>query len=67
VKEVLEEVTLLEREASCEEQEDRKHGFYERDLETPLGTIEDLSIPQTRGKEFHPFFLEPWKSPLRPG
>ena len=67
VKEVLEEVALLEREAFCEEQQDRKNGFYERDLETPLGTIAGLSIPRTRGKGFRPFFLEPRKSPLHPG
>lgn len=64
VKEVLEEIALLEREAFCEEQEDRKNGFYERDLETPLGTIADLSIPRTRRKGFHPFFLEPYKRTL---
>jgi len=55
------EVTLLAREATREEQEDRKNGFYERDLETLLGIIEDLSIPRTRGKRFRPFFLEPYK------
>lgn len=64
VKEVLEEVALLEREASREEQQDRKNGFYERDLETPLGTIAGLSIPRTRGKGFRPFFLEPYKRTL---
>jgi putative transposase len=64
VKEVLEEVALLEREAFCEEQQDRKNGFYERDLETPLGTIAGLSIPRTRGKGFRPFFLEPYKRTL---
>lgn len=46
LKELLEEVAYLEREAFCEEQDGKKNGFYERSLETPLGTIVDLSIPR---------------------
>lgn len=64
LKELLEEVAYLEREAFCEEQDGKKNGFYERSLETPLGTITDLSIPRTREKGFRPFFLEPYKRTL---
>ncbi len=61
VKEVLEKLALLERGAFCEGSKDRKNGFYERDLETSLGTIEGLSVPRTREKGFCPFFLKSYK------
>ncbi|WP_438313688.1 hypothetical protein ACP6EK_05100 [Candidatus Caldatribacterium sp. SIUC1] len=68
MKEVLEEVMLLAREATCGEQEDRKNGFYERDRKTPLGTPEDLSIPQTPKKLFTPWTnsSRPWSKEVTP-
>lgn len=44
LKELFEEVAHLKRMAFCEEQERKKNSFYERNLETPLGTIADLSL-----------------------
>jgi hypothetical protein len=45
VKELLEEVALVEREAFCESEEEAKNGFYPRDIEGFLGAVKDIKIP----------------------
>jgi len=37
----------------------RANGYYQCDLLTPMGAIEDLQVPRMRIADFHPFFLEP--------
>ncbi len=64
MKEVLETMAFVEREAFVEEREDQKNGFYTRNLKILVGEIKDLSIPRTRKKDFRPFFLEPPRDPL---
>jgi transposase-like protein len=60
VKEVLEEVALIEREVYCEENDDTGNGFYERSLRGLNGEIE-LRVPRTRRGGFRPFFIERYK------
>ncbi len=40
VKELLEEVALVEREAFCESEGEAKNGFYPRDIEGFFGAVE---------------------------
>lgn len=51
------ERTLLEKQSIClnagwhersEERSDHRNGFYQRDLETTLGLIEDIRVPRNR-------------------
>jgi len=59
MKEVLETIGKEERKAFQEEHEVRANGYYQRDLLTPMGAIEDLQVPRVRTGDFHPCFLEP--------
>ena len=59
MKEVLETIGKEERKAYQEEHEVRANGYYQRDLLTPMGAIEDLQVPRVRTGDFHPCFLEP--------
>jgi len=61
LKELLEEVALVEREAHCESSKDVGNGFYSRDLEGLIGKLEGLRIPRTRKGKFRPFFIEPYR------
>lgn len=61
VKEVLEEMALLEREAFCQENGAVGNGYYSRGLEGLFGRIEELRVPRTREGGFRPFFLEPYQ------
>jgi putative transposase len=65
LKETLEEVALLEREAYLERKEkDRKNGYYERSLITEAGEIKDLKVPRVRNGSFRPFYLSPYERNL---
>lgn len=59
MKEVLETMGKEERKAYQEEYDVRANGYYQRDLLTPRGAIEDLQVPRVRTGDFHPCFLEP--------
>lgn len=61
IKELLEEVAMVEREAFCEERAEAKNGFYPRDIEGLFGAIEDIRVPRTREGGFKPFFIRPWR------
>jgi putative transposase len=61
VKELLEEVAVVEREAFCESEGEVKNGFYPRDIEGFFGTVEDIKIPRTREGGFKPFFIRPYR------
>ena len=61
LKEFLEEIALVEREAHCESQGGVGNGFYSRGLDSVFGKIEDLRIPRTREGGFKPFFVEPYR------
>jgi transposase-like protein len=61
VKELLEEVALVEREAFCESAGEAKNGFYPRDIEGFFGAVEDIKIPRTREGGFKPFFIRPYR------
>lgn len=61
IKDLLEEVASVEREAFCEENGKAKNGFYPRDIEGLFGLIEDIRIPRTREGGFKPFFIRPWQ------
>lgn len=61
IKELLEEVALVEREAFCENEAEAKNGFYPRDIEGFFGAIEDIQIPRTREGGFKPFFIRPYR------
>ena len=49
-----------EREAYAEEHGVRKNGFYERNLLTRWGKIENLRVPRTREGDFYPSLLRPY-------
>ncbi len=61
IKDLLEEVALVEREAFCEQNIEAKNGFYHRDIEGLFGMLEDIRIPRTREGGFKPFFIRPWQ------
>ena len=61
VRELLEEVALVEREAFCESEGETKNGFYPRDVGGFFGTVEDIRIPRTREGGFKPFFIRPYR------
>jgi len=61
VKELLEEVALVERQAFCESEAEAKNGFYPLDIEGFFGTVEDLQVPRTREGGFKPFFIRPYR------
>jgi len=55
VKEVLEEVAVLEREAFCQESGAVGNGYYSRGLDGLFGRIGELRVPRTREGGFRPF------------
>jgi transposase-like protein len=61
VKELLEEVALVERETFCESAGEAKNGLYPRDIEGFFGAVEDIKIPRTREGGFKPFFIRPYR------
>ncbi|BAT71785.1 transposase IS654 family [Thermosulfidibacter takaii ABI70S6] len=58
VKELIEKLSLEEREIYLEEHpETRANGFYERKLNTTYGGIENLRVPRTRDRGFRPHII----------
>lgn len=64
IKDCLEEMALIEREAFCEEEGEVKNGFYERGIEGLFGRIEDFRVPRTGEGGFKPFFIKPYRKAL---
>jgi transposase-like protein len=61
VKDLLEEVALVEREAISESEWEAKNGFYPRDIEGFFGEVEDIKIPLRREGGFKPLFIRPYR------
>jgi transposase-like protein len=60
VKELLEKVALVEREAFCESEGEAKNDFYPRDIEGFFRAVDDIKIPRTKESGFKPFFIRPY-------
>jgi len=56
---MLEEVSLVEREAHCESTGDVGNGYYFWDLEGLFSKLEEIKIPRTREGGFRPFLIKP--------
>jgi len=52
VKEFMESLMKGEIEAFFEENNGQRNGYYERDIGTRYGKIEDLKVPRDRSNEF---------------
>jgi len=52
VKEFMESLMKGEIEAFFEENRGQRNGYYERDIGTRYGKIEDLKVPRDRSNEF---------------
>ena len=52
VKEFMESLMKGEIEAFFEENKGQRNGYYERDIGTRYGKIEDLKVPRDRSNEF---------------
>jgi len=61
LKDLLEGVAIMEREAFCEGNGAVGNGYYSRGLDGLFGRIENLRVPRTRGGGFRPFFIEPYQ------
>jgi len=64
VKEKMENVMELERQAFLEEQGDddnKGNGFYQRDLETQFGKVNGLEVPRDREGNFSPALFNPYQ------
>ena len=59
VKEYLETLMRTERREFLEENPGSGNGFYQRDLKTKLGSIENLQIPRDREGNFRTAVFEP--------
>ena len=53
VKEFMESLLKGEIQAFLEEKEGQRNGYYERDIGTRYGKINDLKVPRDRDNEFH--------------
>ena len=53
VKEFMESLLKGEIRAFLEEKEGQRNGYYERDIGTRYGEINDLKVPRDRDNEFH--------------
>lgn len=61
LKELLEDVSVMEREVFCQNNGTVGNGYYLRGLDGLFGRIEGLRVPRTRGGGFRPFFIEPYQ------
>ncbi|MFB6290218.1 MAG: IS256 family transposase, partial [Candidatus Bipolaricaulia bacterium] len=63
VKEQMENVMELERQAFLEEegQDNKGNGFYQRNLETQFGKVDGLEVPRDREGNFSPALFEPYR------
>ena len=61
VKEFMESLMKGEIQAYLEENNGSRNGYYERDLGTRYGKINDLKIPRDRNKEFQTALFEKYQ------
>ena len=63
IKEQMENVMELERQAFLEEegQDNKGNGFYQRKLETQFGKVDGLEVPRDREGNFFPALFDPYK------
>jgi len=61
VKQTLESIMVAEREVFIKEHGGIKNGFYERNLDTTLGKLENLKVPRDREGKFRTKLIEPYK------
>ena len=61
VKQTLESIMVAERDVFIKEHGGTKNGFYVRNLDTPLGKLENLKVPRGRGGKFRTKLIEPYK------
>ncbi|MGP6207975.1 transposase, partial [Cuniculiplasma sp. SKW3] len=61
VKEFMESLMKGEIEAFLEEKKGSRNGYYERDLGTRYGKINDLRIPRDRDNEFQTALFEKYQ------
>ena len=61
VKQTLESIMIAEREVFIKEHGGTKNGFYERNLDTTLGKLENLKVPRDREGKFRTELIEPYK------
>ena len=61
VKQTLESIMMAEREVFIKEHGGTKNGFYERNLDTTLGNLENLKIPRDREGKFRTKLIELYK------
>ena len=58
VKQTLRSVMTAEREVFLKKHGGMKNGFYERNLDTTIGKLEDLKIPRDREGNFRTKLIE---------
>ena len=61
VKEFMESLMRGEIQAFLEEREGQRNGYYERDIGTRYGKINDLRVPRDRNNEFKTALFEPYQ------
>ena len=61
VKEFMESILKGEIQAFLEEREGQRNGYYERDIGTRYGKINDLKVPRDRNNEFQTALFEPYQ------
>ena len=61
VKEFMESLMKGDIQAFLEENKGSRNGYYERDLGTRYGRINDLRVPRDRNNEFQTALFEPYQ------
>ena len=61
VKEFMESLLKGEIQAFLEEREGQRNGYYDRDIGTRYGKIDDLRVPRDRSNEFQTALFEPYQ------
>ncbi len=60
VKQTLESIMVAERNVFIKEHGGTKNGFYERNLDTTLGKLENLKVSRDREGKFRTNLIEPY-------
>ena len=61
VKEFMESLLKGEIQAFLEEREGQRNGYYDRDIGTRYGKIDDLRVPRDRSNEFQTALFESYQ------
>jgi putative transposase len=62
INQTLGTVMIVEREVFLKEDGGIKNGFYERNINTAFGKLENLKIPRDREGNFRTKLIEPYKA-----